>query len=50
VARGVWVAVAILIGLAVWAAASLRHAAVPAAALLQPPPRHDGPGCLRSTP
>ncbi|HEV8395609.1 MAG TPA: magnesium transporter [Vicinamibacterales bacterium] len=36
-ARGVWVAVAVLIALAVWAAASLRHATVPAAALLQPP-------------
>jgi magnesium transporter len=37
VARGVWVAVAVLIALAAWAAASLRHAPVPAAALLQPP-------------
>ena len=36
-ARGVWVAVAVLIALAVWAAASLRHATVPVAALLQPP-------------
>jgi magnesium transporter len=37
VARGVWVAVAVLIALAVWALASLRQATVPAAALLQPP-------------
>jgi magnesium transporter len=36
-ARGVWLAVGVLAVLAVWAAASLRHAAVPAAALLQPP-------------
>jgi magnesium transporter len=37
VARGVWVAVAILIALAGFAVASLRHAVVPLAALLQPP-------------
>jgi len=37
VARGVWIAVAILIALAVWATVSLRHATVPTAALLQPP-------------
>jgi magnesium transporter len=37
VARGVWVAVAVLISLAVWAAASLRTAPVPFAALLQSP-------------
>src|SRR5262245_46853944 len=37
VARGVWVAVAILIALAGFAVASLRHAAVPATALLQAP-------------
>jgi magnesium transporter len=38
VARGVWVAVAVLIALTVWAAFSLRHATVPAVALLNAPP------------
>ena len=36
-ARGVWIAVAVLIALAGLAVASLRHATVPLAALLQPP-------------
>jgi magnesium transporter len=36
-ARGVWLAVGVLAVLAVWAAASLRHATVPPAAFLHPP-------------